>query len=339
MSDRFDLGPVVDAYGLGALTLGAAHIETELNRPKALFDLFGGGRVFIGSLSAGWPSEDQLNWLMPRVNEAAAVLGAGADRVRVGRYLPTSHGAFVVRHGDMNLFVREACDGSPANALTDAGSLGRAAGALHAAGAAVLERDGIPHERRGSTRGALADWAIPRLGGAGGLDVNGRLSQVVELLEWIVGHRADDVDALPRALVHNDFQAKNVLVERARGAQPAVNVIDLEQAVVETALYDLYFLLLHDDLGNGLGNWSAFTTAMGEYQASTGPLTDEEIQLLPNVLQAKAAGVAAWALGEQESVPESHRTRVRSYFTAALEAIVFINDHKDRIRDAVREAT
>jgi Ser/Thr protein kinase RdoA (MazF antagonist) len=158
------------------------------------------------------------------------------------------------------------------------------------------------------------------------------------MLHWVADNRATEIDHLPRALVHNDFQAKNLIIDRSRGARPVVSIIDIEQAVIETALYDLYFLLMLDDLGTGLGNWQAFEVAMRAYQEVRGKLTDNELLLLPNVLQAKAGLVAAWAANAYHPVEGSFLKRLENYFNAALECILFVNDQKDRMRLAVRQA-
>lgn len=55
---------------------------------------------------------------------------------------------------------------------------------------------------------------------------------------------ADELAALPRLLVHRDYQSRNLMVqEGARGAAPKIRVVDFQDALLGPYIYDLVGLL------------------------------------------------------------------------------------------------
>lgn len=314
---------------------------TELGAPKAVVRVARNTRVFIGSLGRYWPTKDHLEQVLPRLNEVAERLAAHCADVRLGPYSCTPSGEYAFFDGTHHRFITPVFDGRDARPGRDSSTMARALGLLHHASIEAVQANPTWGRREGYTRDTLATFTLPNLDSAelrGLPDPDRRLSSVREIVGWVLDHRAAAIDGLPAIYSHNDFQAKNVLVKPRLLSRSLVRIIDMESAAWQTRLADLYFLLAGDDSHSQLTNLRYFAANLLNYVRVAGPLTTAELHLLPNVLQCKAAGIAAWAAEVYPQGNSQRRTILATIFRSALQSVSVLHDRREEIRAIARDA-
>lgn len=308
--------------------------ETDLGAPKAVVSV----RGFLGSTHRNWPRKQHLEWTLERMNAIGRRLASEGALAGVGPYIPTPAGHFVVLEGDWHYFLTTFFAGREAEAR-DGQLLARVMGEFHRAGFSLIEEMPGDARLRPSIADELRDYVLPHLAMAAdtGITESGdALKRLVRLTVWLLENRADEIDALPACYCHGDFQLKNVLVDDRTSDRLAVRIVDPGGARIQSRLLDLYFLVVGDDDGVFLGDNQALIDRMAEYQHYAGALEDDEVHLLPNVAQCKAAAVAAWAVETYERSSRERREILRRHFTVALRSVSEIHSTRADIRAAVR---
>jgi Ser/Thr protein kinase RdoA (MazF antagonist) len=160
-----------------------------------------------------------------------------------------------------------------------------------------MERHGPPLAR--DSLGDLLDhWLLPGLDAAREGVPPGLRPAVEEALRQLGGWRSDRLEALealPTALIHGDWQAKNLLLCGDWQGRERVHVLDTESCRVFPRLFDLYFLLSWDDVCSGWHRSDLAMERLGQYVECAGGLTHQEQQSLPDVLRIKAWSTVVWS--------------------------------------------
>lgn len=171
-------------------------------------------------------------------------------------------------------------------------------------------------------------------------------------LPVVLRDRIVKIDALPKSTVHNDFQAKNLLID-ARTRE--ITVIDVDTAVEQTRLWDLVFLLIGSDEMHFatavsplespdqlLEDWRS---SVAHYARSCGPGgafttggDGSEVHLAPNVLQIRMAHVMVHFMHRSNVREGAEGHEATRLFKLAIEVWVWVFRHKDQIRKILLEA-
>lgn len=148
-------------------------------------------------------------------------------------------------------------------------------------------------------------------------------------LRWFAGV-APMFDSLPTAMVHNDLNDNNVLVDSRDGEQSVVGVLDFNDAlftvrVAEPAIAGAYAMLRKED------PLTAMALVVGGYH-DVAPLTDDELTVAYPLAAARLAVQAlTWGLRAQHS-PTEYGTRRVQHTLPALHRIVRIDPHDASVR-------
>lgn len=148
-------------------------------------------------------------------------------------------------------------------------------------------------------------------------------------LRWFA-RIAPMLDTLPTAMVHNDLNDNNVLVDSRDGEQRVVGVLDFNDAlftvrVAEPAIAGAYAMLRKED------PLTAMALVVGGYHG-VAPLTDDELTVAYPLAAARLAVQAlTWGLRAQHS-PTEYGTRRMQHTLPALHRIVRIDPHDASVR-------
>ena len=328
------LRDVLHAFGFDTALGVEREFCTDLGAPKAIVRFSPATRLFVGSLN-GKRAKAPLEVVFPALNEIGARLAERSTNVEIGPYFRARSGEYVILDGQYYRFITPAFEGREPALGTHGQTLSRALGLFHQVGAEVAQEHPEWTKPRGSTRDSLQYFVLPQFASASGDSVTGLKTQLARSrsrMNWLLDHRADDIDRLPFTYTHNDFQPRNVLIrERPRG-DPVVRVVDAESGSWQSRLYDLYYLLFGSDTISFGGDLDPFSANMQAYVRTGGPLNKEEERLLPDVLQCKAAMIAAWAFRALSESPPKKQGLLQGYFETALGCIGVIDDRSVAIR-------
>jgi hydroxylysine kinase len=131
------------------------------------------------------------------------------------------------------------------------------------------------------------------------------------------------LDSLPKAMVHNDLNDNNVLVEERNGAQTVTGVLDFNDAlytvrVAEPAIAGAYAMLRKDDPLTAMG-W-----VVAGYHDVT-PLTDDELEVAYPLAAARLCVQAStWAVRAQSN-PTAYGARRMRHTLPALNRVLQID--------------
>ena len=156
----------------------------------------------------------------------------------------------------------------------------------------------------------------------------------LETLEYILKDRIPRINSLPTILIHNDFQVKNILFDKKN--QSKLTVIDIDTAVIACRSWDFLFLLLGSDqcefyTSSAADILSKLKDSLEIYvKACKTPLTEEEIFLLPNILQIRLAHIASFFA--------YNIARNDSFFMKILEAWFLVFEEREAIRSSAKRA-
>ena len=172
-------------------------------------------------------------------------------------------------------------------------------------------------------------------------------------LPVVLRDRIVKIEALPKSTVHNDFQAKNMLID-ARTRE--ITVIDVDTAVEQTRLWDLVFLLVGSDEmrfvtaasplespSQLLDDWR---DSVAHYARSCGPggaFTrggdgSDEVHLAPNVLQIRVAHIMVHFMHRSNVSRGEEGHEATRLFKLAIEVWIWVFRQKDQIRKIILDA-
>ena len=324
---------ILEKFGLSSSRI-ERKFTTDLGAPKAVVSV----TAFLGSLGKTWPHKEHLEWVLKRLNAIGRRLASEGAVAEVGPYLFTPAGDVVVLDGEWHYFLTSFFSGREAGP-GDGRLLARVMGEFHRAGAFLIEGQTEDARRRRSVVRQLRDYVLPTLTKAvdtGITEGGDALTNLIERVHWLLDNRAAEIDALPVCYCHGDFQLKNILIDDRSSDRIAVRIVDPGGAGVESRLHDLYFLVMGDDDGALVSDHQALRQRMAEYQQYGGVLGDDELHLLPNAVQCKAAAVAAWSVEIFERSPKARQQILARYFTIAMRCVSETHINRDHIRSAVQ---
>ncbi|MEB3335479.1 MAG: phosphotransferase [Cyanobacteriota bacterium] len=283
----------MEAYAPAGTYLQVRQFTTPEGAPKTVWSHRDTGElVLLGSLPLHWPEPARLEQLLPWLNalEPSPVL-------TLRHYLRTRAGHFTVGTARHRHFLATYRAAARPCRLSDGRVVARALAEFHRLGREAMERHGTPMARDGL--GDLLDhWLLPGLEAAREGVAPGLRRAVEQALRELEGWRSDRLEALealPTALIHGDWQAKNLLLSGDAQGRDRVHVLDSESCRVFPRLFDLYFLLSWDDVCSGWQRPDLAMERLGQYVESAGGLTDEERQSLPDFFRIKAWSIVVWS--------------------------------------------
>ncbi|WP_406737103.1 phosphotransferase [Thioclava sp. GXIMD4215] len=125
----------------------------------------------------------------------------------------------------------------------------------------------------------------------------------------------DDIEALPRQILHNDFSRSNLLVDR-RKAQPITGIIDFGDVVETAVAIDLSTAMLNqlprDAAEQGQDGMFAGPTRLFEGHIAHAPLSKAERRLLPHLVFARVVTRALLTLWRAGQFPENRAYILRN---------------------------
>ena len=136
------------------------------------------------------------------------------------------------------------------------------------------------------------------------------------------------LDALPRQVIHGDFQPKNLMLS-PDGSR--IRICDTETMTQGPRIYDLLFVFMGSDDGELVGQWGAAVDRLEEYLAASWPFSEEEVRATPTALAHLATGIGAWAAQKFDhpgSLTPERLARIATCFSKA--ATVFLDCEKIR---------
>jgi hypothetical protein len=296
-----------------------------------------GQLLFIGSSEIKWPTTEYLFWLLPYLNQVGNRLAESEHETSLRRYRKTTQGHVVVRDAFYNYFLTDYFEGVEPDANLDRTLMIHGLSDFHSAAEQEIDSHQSVHFRS-SIATSLASWILPLLEEStqksqGSLKT--LLEQATHLVRWIRQERADLIDRLPATLVHDDYQPKNLIVWKGAGNRRMLAILDTESCRVQSRLFDFYFFLTDDDQHKNFSDLSRLASSIRIYEERSRPLILDEVHLLPNVLQLKAARVAAWCcLQDAATLQTGHY--YRETLEAALGCIHFIHERRHEIRNLAR---
>lgn len=288
----------MEAFAPAGTYIQVRHFTTPEGFPKTVLSHRDTGElVFLGSLPLHWPEPTRLDRLFPWLNALDPCWAKGPPVLSLRHYLRTRAGAFTVGTARQRHFLASYRAVARPCRLSDGRVMARALAGFHRMGREGMERHGPP-----LARDFLADlldhWLLPGLEAARAGVAPGLRQAVEEALRQLGGWRSDRLEALealPTALIHGDWQAKNLLLCRDSRGREGVHVLDSESCRVFPRLFDLYFLLSWDDVCSGWRRPDLAMERLGQYAESAGGLTHQEQQGLPDLLRIKAWSNVVWS--------------------------------------------
>jgi hypothetical protein len=257
-----------------------------------------GALLLLGSLPPTWPEPERLEALLPWLNRCDTSLADGSGvPLTLRRYRRSLAGPYTVAGRGHRWFLASFQVGVRPCRLADGGTMAAALAAFHRLGEREGSRSGLPLAPE-TLSDLLEHWLLPCLEAGRArvaVDLRPALDGALRHLDRLVQQRLPALDALPRSLIHGDWQPRNLLLGAAPGVRGLVHVLDSESCRRLPRLFDVYFLLAWDDLGSG---WRKPRHALGRlrrYLACSGGLQPQERPLLPDLLVLKALSNAAWA--------------------------------------------
>ncbi|CAE7446939.1 nadD [Symbiodinium sp. CCMP2456] len=141
------------------------------------------------------------------------------------------------------------------------------------------------------------------------------------------------LDALPRQVIHGDFQPKNLMLS----PDGSLRICDTETMTQGPRIYDLLFVFMGSDDGDLLGHWGAALDRLEEYLVASWPLDEDELQAMPTALAHLATGIAAWAAQKFENPGSLSPERLMQIITCFSQAAKEFSD-SERITACCRLA-
>lgn len=316
-----DVSTILQAWGFGldisgivvnAITnkaLGSAGTHDD----KFIVELqgSGGARLFVGAANRDWPAAERIEERFSAVSRAACAFpdgvtgrGENASTVVVVAPLrrPTGEFLWTDEHSSSRRYLTPALPGTDLKQLSSYVSLAYALGGYHRimsaagrpSGNAIRGQD-LDRDVASYVQWLATVWeqeaAAPREG------FDALLIDKLRNTSRFIVTRTKRLAALPRTWIHDDFQFKNVVQVPPPHSKMAV--IDMPDGSWAPRLFDLAFVV-----GNHLPTPAAedassqspaaptssthFDGLMHAYHRGGGDaLTDEEAELLPNVMQIK----------------------------------------------------
>lgn len=291
--------PIIEAFGPAGTFQLLRRFRSSLGAPKSVWRAQGDGALLLlGSLPPSWPEPERLEVLLPWLNRIDTSRGESSDvSLTLRRYRRSLAGSFTVLAGGHRWFLASYQAAARPCRLADGGSVATALAAFHRLAERQSSRAGAPMAPE-TLADLLEHWLLPCLEAGRArvpVDLRPALDGALSHLDRLVTQRLAALDALPRCLIHGDWQPRNLLLGTPPGAKGVVHVLDSESCRMLPRLFDVYFLLAWDDLGTG---WRRPRQALGRlrrYLACSGGLQPQERALLPDLLVLKALSNAAWA--------------------------------------------
>ncbi|MEB3317713.1 MAG: phosphotransferase [Cyanobacteriota bacterium] len=303
---------MIEAFAPAGTHVLVRRFTTPEGAPKSVWSHRDtGALVLLGSLPSQWPETERVEALLPWLNDLGTAFPPQAHGFALRRYHRSLVGSYTVTAHRQRFFLADyhprVRPARPADGL----ALARAMAVFHRLGALQLARHALslPAE---SLRDLLDHWLLPGLQAARGgvpADVRRALDAALLDLDHLRPERLEAIDALPRHLIHGDWQAKNLLLREDGAARGVVQVLDSESCRLYPRLFDVYFLLSWDDACSGWQRPEQALARLRHYLECAGGLSPMERQLLPNLLMIKALSNAAWSAEAQP--PWRRRRRAR----------------------------
>lgn len=303
---------LIEAFAPAGTTVLARRFTTPEGAPKSVWcHRDSGALLLLGSLPLQWPEPERVEALLPWLNDLGSALAGQAHGLALRRYHPSLAGPFTVRAPGHRHFLASYHPWARPVVLSDGLVLARALATFHQLGRRQLERNPLP-----LAADALQDlvnhWLLPGLQAArtgAPPDLRSALDGALGDLSRLKPQRLAALDALPRDVIHGDWQAKNLLLRQDSEARGSVQVLDSESCRLFPRLFDVYFLLSWDDACRGLQRPDLGLARLRHYLDCSGGLRPEERTLLPDLLLLKALSNAAWSCEGQR--PWRQRPRAR----------------------------
>jgi hypothetical protein len=302
----------IEAFGLAGSYELIRHFFTPLGAPKTVWRQRSNGKLLLlGSLPLSWPEPMRLEALLPWLNRCGEQLALTDLSLSLRRYHRSLASTFLFRSTHHRHFLATyRADARPCM-LADGGVIACALADFHRLGSMQIERDGLPFASE-SLADLLHHWLMPGLEAAHlstPPDLVATLDMALCRMNRLLAQRLVALDALPRFLIHGDWQHKNLLLLQKADSRGTVHILDSESCRLLPRLFDVYFLLAWDDEGRGWQGPHLGLARLRQYLERSGGLTSEERQLLPDLLMLKALSNAVWACDGQKSWRQRPLTR------------------------------
>lgn len=290
---------IIEAFGPAGTFELLRRFRSSLGAPKSVWRARGDGALLLlGSLPQSWPEPERLEALLPWLNRIGRTRAdASAVPLTLRRYRRSLAGPYTVLAAGHRWFLASYQAAARPCRPADGGTMAAALAAFHRLAEQQSSRAGPPMAPE-TLADLLEHWLLPGLEAGRArvaVDLRPAFDAALRHLDRLVAPRLATLDALPRHLIHGDWQPRNLLLGTPPGATGVVHVLDSESCRMLPRLFDVYFLLAWDDLGTG---WRRPRQALGRlrrYLASSGGLLSQERALLPDLLVLKALSNAAWA--------------------------------------------
>ena len=278
---------------------------TENGMPKYIIELKDGTRLFMGSVFGDSKDSDNVLASMRAANSAA---GFVPTSVSIGGYLSTTSGELLADGDDGRRWMLVPCFEEKQSLASDKHTpmsecsykLPATLGALHTAfrrsGASI---EGLKYysavagfdATRANLQNCMASTsAMPS-------DWRPALQPVEQCLRQLREADVAVLDALPRQVIHSDFQPKNLMLS----PDGSLRICDTETMTQGPRIYDLLFIFMGSDDSDLVGQWGAALDRLEEYLVASWPLDEDELQAMPTALAHLATGIAAWAAQKFEN--------------------------------------
>jgi hypothetical protein len=291
--------PVIEAFGPPGTFQLLRRFRSSLGAPKSVWrDQGDGALLLLGSLPPSWPEPERLEALLPWLNRIHTTSGDSlAVSLTLRCYRRSLAGPYTVLEAGHRWFLASYQSAARPCRQADGGTMAAALAAFHHLAEQQISGTGPPMAPE-TLVDLLEHWLLPGLKAGRArvaVDLRPALDAALRHLDRLMAQRLAALDALPRRLIHGDWQPRNLLLGTPPGAKGVVHVLDSESCRMLPRLFDVYFLLAWDDLGTG---WRRPRQALGRlrrYLACSGGLQPQERTLLPDLLVLKALSNVAWA--------------------------------------------
>lgn len=278
---------------------------TENGMPKYIIELKDGTRLFMGSVFGDSKDSDNVLASMRAANSAA---GFVPTSVSIGGYLSTTSGELLADGDDGRRWMLVPCFEEKQSLASDKHTpmsecsykLPAALGALHTAfrrsGASI---EGLKYYSAVASFDATRANLESCMASTSAMPSDWRpvLQPVEQCLRQLREADVAVLDALPRQVIHSDFQPKNLMLS----PDGSLRICDTETMTQGPRIYDLLFIFMGSDDSDLVGLWGAALDRLEEYLVASWLLDEDELQAMPTALAHLATGIAAWAAQKFEN--------------------------------------